>query len=130
MLGGYLHRRGWKQDRAQKPTVRGLDQLLSPGSVSHTTRREDTRPSSRRNRKAMGPQSACKGSKTPRLTVAQGTRFYSGFSQALPGEAGHFSRSMLTTEDLRHTSVSCDQQGDLRSPVSGPKDDIQQLPPS
>ena len=26
MLGGHLHRRGWKQDRAQKPTVRGLDQ--------------------------------------------------------------------------------------------------------
>lgn len=31
---GYLHRRGWKQDRAQKPTMRGLDQasfsLLGP----------------------------------------------------------------------------------------------------
>lgn len=53
----------------------------------------------------MGPQSACKGSKTQRLAQAQGTRFYSGFSQALPEEAGHFSRLMPTTEDLRHTGV-------------------------
>lgn len=89
-----------------------------------------TGPRSRRYRKAIGSQSTCKGSKTQRLTQPQGTRFYSDFSQALPGEPEHFSHSMLMTEDLRHTSVSRDQQGDLSSPNSGPKDDVQQLPPS
>lgn len=88
-----------------------------------------TGPRSRRYRKAIGSQSTCKGSKTQRLTQPQGTRFYSDFSQALPGEPEHFSHSTLMTEDLRHTSVSRDQQ-DLSSPNSGPKDDVQQLPPS
>ena len=39
MLGGHLHRRGWKQDRAQKPTVRGLDQAgFSLLGLYHTQR--------------------------------------------------------------------------------------------
>ena len=92
----------------------GPGRLLSWVCITHNkTEGRHTGPRSRRYRKAMGSQSACKGSKTQRLTQAQGTRFYSDFSQALPGEAEHFSHSMLMTEDLRHTSVSRDQQGDL-----------------
>lgn len=47
--GGHLHRRGWKQDRAQKHSVRGLDQagllLLGPchtqeKQVTHRTKEQ------------------------------------------------------------------------------------------
>ena len=47
-----------------------------------------------------------------------------------PREAAHCPHLTFTAEDLRHAGVSHGQLGGLRSPVSSPKDDVQQLPPS